>query len=87
MDVTKKTLPSRKNWQTDLKSKLKILLEAPYQIISTKKVKFCRPVMQITCFDFFYNFKTFLILRIIQQDVAKNVKTFSCKLPVILVLF
>ena len=31
--------------------------------------------------------KTFLILRRIQRDIVINVKTFSCKVPVILVTF
>ena len=31
------------------------------------------------CFDFLYNFETFLILRRIRRDIAINVKTFSCR--------
>ena len=31
--------------------------------------------------------KTFLILKIIQRDIVINVKTFSCKVPVIFVEF
>ena len=37
------------------------------------------------CFDFLYNFETFLIVRRIQRDIVINVKTSLCKIPVILV--
>ena len=39
------------------------------------------------CFDFLYDFETFLILRRIRRGIVINVKTSSCKLHVILVGF
>jgi hypothetical protein len=47
-----------------------------------------RNIRQKMCFYFLYNLsELFLLLRRIQRDIITNVRTFSCKVPVILVVF
>jgi hypothetical protein len=66
------------------------LAPAGFSTLSHKRRDFRKQVTEHKmCFNSFYDFfsEIFLILRITKRDIIINVKTCSCKVPVILVGF
>jgi len=64
-------------------------LVLPYfSTLFSKRHDFRLKVMNIKCFHFFLRVlsETFLVLRVIRRDAIINVRTSSCKVPVIILV-
>jgi hypothetical protein len=55
--------------------------------LSYKRYDFDEQVLNIICFSLKMLSEIFLVLRIIERDITKNVRTYSYTVPVILVRF
>jgi hypothetical protein len=68
-------------------SPLPCLVLPKFSILPHKQHDFRKTLLNIKCVLIFSTTEIFLILRRIQQDIITIVRSFSCKVPIILTIF